>query len=867
MIPEERPSTTQPADPPTRRQRPGRSSAEPRPEPEPGATRLQKVPRQPAATRVQNGPRKPGATGRGLPIPAELRERYDIGRPLGSGGEATVWLAHAADDPDRPVALKVYRPGAAFDVELRRRLDRPEWRRYLPELYAYGTAQLSEDIEVGWEAMEYFPLGTLTDLVAREAPPGGTLPADRLRAIVAEVVDSFDFWETTIQRRQTDVSPGNILVRSDGPRPELVMGDFGGVLSTGASARIAELMAKAAYMSPESLAGLNDPLGPYWSLGAICYELLSGQLMYGQDLTEDTIRVALVFDEPDVAGLPEQWQDLVAGLLTRRLEDRWGAAQVRDWLAGRRVPVRRRANGAARLPVTFASTPYTDPIALAAAMVDASEDAAAWLSDTGAARLGQWLADDLEDYRFDRRILADVAGDLVSAHVAVVAFAATYLPNLPPRYRGAEITVNRLRILAGDPARHPLLVEVVRRGVLPYAARHRCDHPGCVTEADDGCRQLAELGRLVPRAVTIAMNSLATLPGELGDRDAQQSASLDPAGGRVFSPAAEGDVCAEAVLQAIEPEPAKTRQVALRLKRGPDEPWWQLRRRAALSADPGTADGLAALVVVKTLRPFAVAYQRALSQARKAGGERTDSRRWPGAGLRARAVQVGTRLDRRAGQHTWPWFLVTLFAAIEAFGLAPAVRSWGAAEPEINGPIRQGAGWLRSHTPDFVTGAADPLGAWQAALSPQAGRWLGPAVVATIVVACLALARKTTGETGGARTVRVLAALTGRVVMTACLLHLAVRSFAPVVTGLTATAPWIVGIFVVVVSVLVRPLGGAPRPVGAVTAPWPARLLVGGGLLAVVLLLLQQLPLPDPATPAKSTKPAPSRPATPRTTK
>lgn len=875
MTPEERTSDTRPTDPPTRFQGPGRASSDRRSGPEPVATRIQNAPRrQPGATRIQNAPRRSGTNGTAGPdpaqiVPAVLRERFVVGEQLGSGGEATVWLAHPAGEPDTPVALKVYRHGAAFDLELRHRLDRPDWRRYVPELRSYGVARLAESIEVGWEAMEYFPLGTLADLVARETPPGGRLPDDRLRAIVAELVDSFEFWENTVRSRQTDVSPGNVLVRSDGPHPEFVTGDFGGVVGTGTSKRFGDLMAKAPYMSPESLAGLNDPLGPYWSLGAICYELLSGRRVFGDDLTEDTIRVALIFDEPGVGDLPELWRDPVAGLLTRRLEDRWGAREVRDWLAGRKVPVRRGANGAAHLPVTFASTPYNDPIALTAAMVDNSDEAADWLCSSGAARLSQWLGEDLKDHRFDRRLLADIHGDTVAAHVVVAALAATYLPNLPPRYRGVTVTAERLRVLAGDPARHQTLVDVIRRGMLPYAARHHCDHLDCATTAGDGgCGRLTRLAQLLPRAVAIAMNSLAALPGEFGDQDAQRAASIDPAAGRVLTPVVERDVCATATMLATQPEPSKGRPVNLRFTRGPDEPWWQLRRRAALTAEPDSAEGLAALVVAETLRPFARAYRQALSKARRVAADPGGTRWWSGTGWRDRAGRLADRLDNRVGQHTWPWMLVVVFAAVEAFGLSPTVRSWAASDPQVDESIRQGATWLRSNTPDFVTGATDPLGAWQSALSPDTTRWLGPALVAAIVVACLALARKTTGRTSGARLTRVLAALTGRLVMAASLLHLAVLSFGPVANGLTATSPWLVGLFVVVVAGLIRPLSGTPRSTAPSAAPWPARLLVGGGLIVAALMLLQSVPLPDPGPPVAPARPAaPTRHPTPRSTK
>ncbi|MFF5225128.1 hypothetical protein [Dactylosporangium sp. NPDC000521] len=807
-------------------------------------------------TRLQPGPRigrdTATTTGAGQFVPQELLDRYVIGHQLGSGGEATVWYAHAVDNLAVPVALKVYRPGDPFDDGLRRRLDNPALHRYLPRLFGYGVAHTADGIGVGWEAMEYFPQGSLTDLVRREAPDGLRLPEPRLRAVLAELVDALDFWETIVKRRQTDLSPGNVLVRSDGPQPQLVLGDLGGVRSTGASERFGDFMAKAAYMSPEALAGLNDPRGPYWSLGVICFQLLTGHLVYGSDLTEDTMRVALVLDEPDVAELPDAWQDLVAGLLTRRPDDRWGGAEVRGWLAGRKIPVRRRTTSVVSAPITFASTPFRDPQALAAAMLDASEEAAEWLSGAGAARLRDWLADDVADNRFDRGLLADIAGDRagnrIAAHVAVVAFAATYLAEYPPRYRGQPVTVDRLRALAGDPARHQLLVEIVRHGVLPYAARHRCEHPGCSAGAsagNDRCQVLAELGRRLPRAVTIAANSLASLPAEFGDNDAEQAARLGPAG-RVLTDAVERDLCADAILLATGVEAVVQRRRRLFITRGPAEPWWRLRRRAAMRADPAAADGLAAVIVAGALRPFARDYQRALSAARRA------ARRDPSAGFAVPSSvgRVLSRLDGRAGQHTAPWLVVVLLAVVEALSVRPMLSSWPGDMPQLSDLIWTGVYRLQPHVPAAVTGAADPLAAWIADLVPEAARWAGLLGVAAVVLVCLNLARKTTGTGTGPRLVRIGAAVTGRLVMVAYVLHLAVGTLVPVAAGLTATSPLLVAVIIGAAVILFRAFAGQsstryqPQP-----APWPARLLVSGGLLALTVLMLQHAPMPGTAVP------------------
>ena len=53
--------------------------------------------------------------------------------------------------------------------------------------------------QVAWEAMEYFELGSLADLIQREAVDGRLSP-ERAREIVAEIVDALVFWEDVVEQ-------------------------------------------------------------------------------------------------------------------------------------------------------------------------------------------------------------------------------------------------------------------------------------------------------------------------------------------------------------------------------------------------------------------------------------------------------------------------------------------------------------------------------------------------------------------------------------------------------------------------------------------------------------------------------------------
>ncbi len=212
-------------------------------------------------------------------------------RRLGTGAMGDVWLAEQAH-PRRQVALKLIRAGvnsseirARFvrEANLLARADHPGIARVLEAGLVDGPAG-----EIPYLAMEYVQGCTLG--LWREQNRPDRQCCLRLLAELAEAVHAAHL-KGVLHR---DLKPENILVDGDG-HPKIL--DFGvaralddehlvGMTQQG------QLVGTLAYMSPEQLHGdaaQIDARSDVYALGAIAYELLSGQAVHalgGQSLLE-----------------------------------------------------------------------------------------------------------------------------------------------------------------------------------------------------------------------------------------------------------------------------------------------------------------------------------------------------------------------------------------------------------------------------------------------------------------------------------------------------------------------------------------------------------------------------------------------------
>jgi serine/threonine-protein kinase len=203
-----------------------------------------------------------------------LADRYQIERELGSGGMATVYLAHDLKH-DRQVALKVMRPelsailgGERFlrEISIAAKLNHP----HILALYDSGSAD-----GFLYYVMPHVEGESLRSKIEREKQ----LSIDEAVALTRQVALALEYahQQAVIHR---DIKPENILLHRD----EAVVADFGIALAVTAAGgeRLTETglsLGTPEYMSPEQAAGGGelDARADIYSLGAVLYEMLTGE--------------------------------------------------------------------------------------------------------------------------------------------------------------------------------------------------------------------------------------------------------------------------------------------------------------------------------------------------------------------------------------------------------------------------------------------------------------------------------------------------------------------------------------------------------------------------------------------------------------
>ena len=255
-----------------------------------------------------------------------LDNRYDVGRPLGSGGMGEVFLARDRV-LGRDVALKVLRGQYAGDSEFAERFKREA--RSAASLSHPNIVQVYDrgETEEGssYIAMEYVPGGTLKEKIVAEGPLG-TPEAAALGAEVAAALGAAH--ERGMVHR--DIKPQNVLLTDKG---DAKVADFG-IARAGSSVTISKtgsVMGTAGYMSPEQALGKPaTPQSDLYSLGVVLYEALTGELPFNAD---NPIAVSMKHvNEPlrppreiDPT-IPEGMNALVTKLMAKDPEDRYASA-------------------------------------------------------------------------------------------------------------------------------------------------------------------------------------------------------------------------------------------------------------------------------------------------------------------------------------------------------------------------------------------------------------------------------------------------------------------------------------------------------------------------------------------------------------
>jgi len=268
---------------------------------------------------------------------------YRLIRRLGVGGMATVHLANQ-ESLSRLVAIKVLATEHApseelvqrFENEARTiaRLDHP----HIVQIFDVGRTSTGQI----YYTMPYLPNGDLSARNLREDP-------ERVLGVMHALTEALGCaHDHGIVHR--DVKPENVLFdKLDRP----MLADFGIALTGSQQPRVTRegaTIGSSGYMSPEQARGQPiDGRSDLYSLGVVCYELLTGELPFEGS---DALAVALAHIEKPVPRLPVTrriWQPLIDRALAKHPDERFQSAE--EMTAAIEV-IARRMRGPARNSVT-----------------------------------------------------------------------------------------------------------------------------------------------------------------------------------------------------------------------------------------------------------------------------------------------------------------------------------------------------------------------------------------------------------------------------------------------------------------------------------------------------------------------------------
>ncbi len=207
-----------------------------------------------------------------------IAERYELEELVGTGGMSSVYRAHDRL-LERDVALKVLHPQFTADtdyVERFRREARSVARLSHPNIVT--VIDRGEQDGRQFIVFEYVRGENLKTLLQRVGP----LPEEEAVRLALQIARALGFaHDNGLVHR--DVKPQNVLLNGDGQAKVTDFGiarslDVGGLTQTGT------VMGTSDYIAPEQARGSQvDAQSDIYSLGAVLYELLTGEVPFPGD--------------------------------------------------------------------------------------------------------------------------------------------------------------------------------------------------------------------------------------------------------------------------------------------------------------------------------------------------------------------------------------------------------------------------------------------------------------------------------------------------------------------------------------------------------------------------------------------------------
>ena len=229
--------------------------------------------------------------------------------------------------------LKLYRKGRTPNVDLDKiKKLFEEDKDHFVEIYESGFDNKSGRY---YEIMEYIQYGDLKNLINELSSKVIKQKENTIDKVISEIAEALKvLHNNNIIHR--DLKPSNVLVK-DKDKINLVLIDFGiakeleqDISKSGTTSFKGTMQ----YIAPEEISDYFGKEIDWWHLGIIAYELINGSNPF-KGLTDNVIVHTLATKGVEIPkDIPEKYQILLKGLLTRDYKKRWGYEEVKRWLSG-----------------------------------------------------------------------------------------------------------------------------------------------------------------------------------------------------------------------------------------------------------------------------------------------------------------------------------------------------------------------------------------------------------------------------------------------------------------------------------------------------------------------------------------------------
>ena len=248
---------------------------------------------------------------------------YRLTGRLGSGGMGRVFLGESGTG--RRVAVKVVREDVAAAPGFRDRFRREaKLAMRAGGFWAAPVVDADPDGAMPWIASQYVDGPSLSERVTRQGPLDES-EVRRLGMGLAEALASFHSGGLV----HRDLKPSNVMLADDGPR----VIDFGisKALETSSGTDLTKtgtVLGTPGFMSPEQ--ALGQPTGSpsdVFSLGSLLVYAATGVGAFG-DGASHVLLFRVVYETPDLSGMPDGLRELAQDCLRKAPEDRPDAGEL-----------------------------------------------------------------------------------------------------------------------------------------------------------------------------------------------------------------------------------------------------------------------------------------------------------------------------------------------------------------------------------------------------------------------------------------------------------------------------------------------------------------------------------------------------------